>query len=184
MNVLGYNLPMRDKTPLILIVVLIGLAVLLVIDGGITKLFDGLITSANTFLRTTPLLIAAFLVAGFTQVLVNEEFVTRWLGKESGWKGIGLACLAGALIPGGPYVYYPIAAVLMKSGAGIGVLVAFVSAKNLWSVTRLPYEVALIGMEVTVSRFLLTLIFPPLLGWAAELLFGRVMDKIRSEASV
>jgi len=179
-----YNLSMRDKTPLFLVFVLVVLGILLMMDGGFPKLLDGFSTSALTFLRTAPLLIAAFLVAGFTQVLVTKEFVTRWLGKESGWKGIGLACLAGALIPGGPYVYYPIAAVIMKNGAGIGVLIAFVTAKNLWSVSRLPYEIALIGMEVTIYRFLLTLIFPPLLGWLAEILFGRFMDNIRREAPI
>ena len=175
---------MKDKTNILLILVLIGLGVLLVMDGGMPKLIQGFSVSAHTFINTAPLLVAAFLVAGFTQVLVTKEFVTRWLGKESGWKGIMLASFAGALIPGGPYVYYPIAAVIMKNGAGMGVLIAFVTAKNLWSISRLPYEVALIGGQVTLYRFLLTLIFPPLLGWVSELLFGGFMEKIRSEAPI
>lgn len=173
---------MRDKINILLIIVLIGLGALLVIQGGVPKLLDGFLSGLKTFGRVALLLVAAFLVAGLTQVLVTKELVTRWLGKESGWKGIGLACLAGALIPGGPYVYYPIAAVIMKNGAGIGVLMAFIAAKNLWSISRLPYEIALIGLDFTLQRFLITLIFPPLLGWLSEILFGNYMETIRNEA--
>ena len=74
-------------------------------------------------------------------------------GSRLGWKGIGLACLAGAMIPGGPYVYYPIAAVMLHNGAGLGVLVAFVVAKNLWSVSRLPLGDCSVGMGTYCDPF-------------------------------
>jgi uncharacterized membrane protein YraQ (UPF0718 family) len=79
-------------------------------------------------------------------------------------------------------VYYPIAGSLLGSGAGVGVLVAFVTAKNLWSITRLPYEFALLGSYLTLLRFGLTLVVPPLLGFAAEALFGRTIGRIREMA--
>jgi len=173
---------MRDKTPFYLAIVLLALIVLTVIQSGWQDVWKGFIAGVETFWQVVPLLFAAFLVAGLTQVLVTQEFVTKWLGSQTGWKGILLACLAGALIPGGPYVYYPIAAVMLHNGAGLGVLVAFVSAKNLWSVTRLPYEIALIGLEFTVARFLVTLIFPPLLGLLVNTLFGRYLDQVRTGA--
>ena len=173
---------MRDKTPLYLLLVLLLLISITVVQQGWSSVLDGFILGGKVLWQVIPLLIAAFLVAGMTQVLVTQEFVTKWLGSQSGWKGIGLACLAGALIPGGPYVYYPVTAVMLHNGAGLGVLVAFISAKNLWSVSRLPYEIALIGLDFTVSRFLLTLIFPPLIGFAAEALFGGYLDTIREKA--
>jgi uncharacterized membrane protein YraQ (UPF0718 family) len=86
------------------------------------------------------------------------------------------------LIPGGPYVYYPIAGSLLQSGAGLGVLIAFVAAKNLWSITRLPYEFALLGPQLTLLRYFLTLVFPPLLGYLAETLFGNNIERIREAA--
>jgi uncharacterized membrane protein YraQ (UPF0718 family) len=173
---------MRDKTPLILGAAAVVLAVVLGVTKGPGAILDGLQVGGEVLLSVVPLLAAAFLVAGLTQVLVTEEFVRNWLGAASGWKGIWLACLAGALIPGGPYVYYPIAAVLLHNGAGIGALVAFVAAKNLWSISRLPYEVALLGPELTVVRFAITLVIPPLLGVSAQLLFGRYQETIRKEA--
>jgi uncharacterized membrane protein YraQ (UPF0718 family) len=82
-------------------------------------------------------------------------------------------------MPGGPYVYFPIAAVLLKTGAGLGPLVAFVSAKNLWSISRLPLEVALLGSQLTLTRFMVTLILPPLMGFLAEKLFGYRLEAIQ-----
>ncbi|MDX1688343.1 MAG: permease [Candidatus Promineifilaceae bacterium] len=170
---------MKDRTTWILGGVALILALLAWRQGGLQAVGAGLIAGGEILLSVVPLLIAAFLIAGLIQVLVSRETVTRWLGAESGWRGIALACVGGALIPGGPYVYYPIAAVLMKSGASLGVLVAFVTAKNLWSVSRLPLEFALLGPELTVVRFGVTFLAPPLLGIAAEGLFGRYVAEIR-----
>ena len=170
---------MKDRTTWILGSAALILGVLAWQQGGWRLAWEGLLAGGQILLSVVPLLMAAFLIAGLIQVLVSRETVTRWLGTESGWRGIALACLGGALIPGGPYVYYPIAAVLMKSGASLGVLVAFVTAKNLWSVSRLPLEFALLGPQLTVVRFAVTLLAPPLLGLAAEGLFGRYVAEIR-----
>jgi uncharacterized membrane protein YraQ (UPF0718 family) len=168
-----------DRTTIFLIGVALALAVLAWAQGGAEKAFEGLVVGGRTLISVTPLLLAAFLLAGLIQVLVSREVIERWLGARSGWRGILLACFAGALIPGGPYVYYPLAGALLHSGAGLGALVAFVTAKNLWSVTRLPYEFALLGTQLTLIRYGLTLVIPPMLGMVAESLFGRAIDRIR-----
>ncbi len=173
---------MRNRIPILLALVPLTLAGLAWRRGGAELTLAGLLQGGQTLLSVVPLLLAAFLIAGLVQTLVSREVVTRWLGAGSGWRGLGLACLGGALIPGGPYVYYPIAAALMKSGAGLGVLVAFVTAKNLWSLSRLPMEFALLGPRLTIIRFAATLLLPPLLGFLAEFLFGRQMERIREAA--
>jgi uncharacterized membrane protein YraQ (UPF0718 family) len=174
------RIPKIDRTTGFLILVALILGVVAWLRGGSILMLRGIQLGAETLLSVTPMLIAAFLVAGLTQVLISKELVERWLSTSAGWRGILLACFAGALIPGGPYVYYPIAGSLLTSGAGLGVLVAFITAKNLWSISRLPYEFALLGPELTIARFLFTLIFPPLMGFLAEILFGRRIEKIRA----
>lgn len=171
-----------DRTTLFLTGVALALAAVAWRQGGAEKTLDGLASGGRTLLSVTPLLIAAFLLAGLVQVLISREVIERWLGSSSGWRGILLACLAGALIPGGPYVYYPLAGALLHSGAGLGALMAFVIAKNLWSVTRLPFEFALLGPHLTLMRYGLTLVIPPLLGMLAEALLGRAINRIREAA--
>ncbi len=144
--------------------------------GGV---WQGFSSGLGILISELPLLAAAFLTAGFLQALVKKEFIARWLGRDAGIKGILLACLGGGLIPGGPYAYYPIAGALLKSGAGLGVLIAFVTAKNLWSVSRLPLEIAILGTTVTIRRYLITFLIPPLLGIAVDRIFGGLIGKIR-----
>jgi uncharacterized membrane protein YraQ (UPF0718 family) len=173
------RLPKIDRTTGFLIIVALALAVIAWTRGGTTLFLKGILLGGETLLRVTPMLIAAFIVAGLTQVLISKEMVEKWLSAGSGWRGILLACAAGALIPGGPYVYYPIAGSLLTSGAGLGVLISFITAKNLWSISRLPYEFALLGPSLTITRYLITLIVPPIIGLIAELIFGRFIVRIR-----
>jgi uncharacterized membrane protein YraQ (UPF0718 family) len=169
-----------NATTIILLILLLVLIVIAWRLDGIEAVQNGALNGLRTLLSVIPILIAAFLIAGFTQVIVSQQVIERWLSGRSGWRGILIACVAGALIPGGPYVYYPIAGGLLLAGAGIGPLIAFVIAKNLWSVTRLPFEFALLGPELTFIRYALTLAIPPILGILAEWLFGGNIDQIRS----
>lgn len=176
-RMLGYL--RRQWTLALLVVVALLLAWMTWRQGGLDAVVSGLGRGTATLWSVTLLLVAAFIVAGLTQALVSREIIDRWLGAQSGWRGILLACLAGGLIPGGPYVYYPIAGALLQAGAGLGVLMAFVIAKNLWSITRIPMELALLGPRLTIIRYLLTLAVPPILGFLAEALFGRHLSKLR-----
>ena len=169
----------RNWVVLLLVVIAVLLAGIAWRQDGAGLVLAGVRSGGKIFLSVIPLLIAAFLIAGLIQTLVTQEFVTRWLGGQTGWKGILLGCVGGALIPGGPYVYYPIAAALLHAGAGLGSMVAFVTAKNLWSISRLPLEVALLGGHLTMVRFIATLLFPPLIGFLAEFLFGNRLESIR-----
>ncbi len=170
---------MRERTTLILVGVVLLLAVLAWNQGGWEMAGEGLLVGFRTLVRMSPLLVAAFLIAGLIQLFLTQENVSRWLGAESGWRGIFLACASGSLVPGGPFIYYPIAATLFRAGASLGVVVAFVSAKNLWPLVRLPIEFALLGPRLTLIRLAVTLFVPPLLGFLAQGLLGHQSDTIR-----
>ena len=169
----------KYRIHLVLVIVITILAAAAFQQAGWTGVWKGFSSGMGILIRELPLLSAAFLTAGLLQALIKKEFINNWLGREAGLKGILLACLGGGLIPGGPYAYYPIAGALLKSGAGLGVLVAFITAKNLWSVSRLPLEIAILGTTVTIRRYLITFLIPPLLGIAVEWLFGSLIEKIR-----
>lgn len=61
-------------------------------------------------------LLLGFMLAGLFEVLVSRELLVKWMGKESGVQGILLGWLVGLLMPGGPYVVFPLAASLLKEG--------------------------------------------------------------------
>ncbi|MBN1766187.1 MAG: permease [Sedimentisphaerales bacterium] len=121
-----------------------------------------------------PLLICAFIVAGMIQVLIPQESLNRWIGSESGMKGIFIGTIAGGFTPGGPYVSLPIATGLLKSGAGVGTMVAFITGWSLIAVGRLPMEVGIMGWKFTLIRLGCTFFLPPIAGWLAQTLFGTI----------
>lgn len=109
-------------------------------------------TSLRNVSLMLPLLVLGFLVAGLAEALVPRATVERLLGQQAGLKGILLGGAAGALMPGGPYIYYPVALSFFRSGAGIGTVVTFVVAKNLWSLARLPLEIGVLGPKLALVR--------------------------------
>lgn len=120
-----------------------------------------------------PMLLFAFLVAGMLQVLIPQSLVQTWLGDESGLRGILIGSLAGGFTPGGPYVSLPIAMVLVKSGAGAGTIIAFLTGWSLYAFGRLPMEVGILGWRLTLLRLASVLLFPPLAGLLARVLVRR-----------
>ena len=128
----------------------------------------GLNQAMRMTIQILPLLIFAFIVAGMVQVLLPHELISRWIGEESGMKGILLGTVAGAITPGGPYVSLPIVAGLLRSGASMGVMVAYITGWSLWALSRLPMEVGILGWKFAFVRLLSVLILPPIAGTLAH----------------
>ncbi len=132
----------------------------------------GMKSALNMIVQILPLLVFAFIVAGMVQVLLPRELLARWVGAESGIRGILIGTVAGGLSPGGPYVNLPIAAGLIRSGASVGTMVAFLTGWSLWAVSRLPMEVGILGWKFTAIRLASTFFFPPIAGLLAQMFFG------------
>jgi uncharacterized membrane protein YraQ (UPF0718 family) len=132
----------------------------------------GLKSAMNMTIQILPLVIFAFIVAGMIQVLVPHEFLSKWIGRESGIRGILIGTVAGSLVTGGPYVSLPIAAGLLRSGASVGTAVAFLTGWSLWAFARLPIEVSMMGWKFAVIRIASTFFFPPIAGLIANRLFS------------
>jgi uncharacterized membrane protein YraQ (UPF0718 family) len=128
----------------------------------------GLLAAGRTLWRNLAILLLGFVIAGLVQVLIPKDLITRWLGAETGFKGVLIGCAAGGLVPGSPYAVFPLVAALYQAGAGLGAVVGFVSAWSLWSVSRLPVEMALIGPRPALVRYAITFVVPPIAGLLAE----------------
>jgi len=170
-----------NKTMLGMAIIAIILAVIAFFQGGFPLVGRGFFITGQTLLGLFPLLIVAFLVAGLISILIPKEIVSKWLGKEAGWKGPFLGSLMGALVPGGPFFFYPLMATLIVSGANVGTMMSFVAAKTLWNVARLPMEIAFVGVELTAIRVLITFAIPILVGGAVNIFLPDYADRIREE---
>lgn len=162
---------MINGTLLVLLALLGGLVALAWWRGGPALVQQGL-SGGSTLLASYALIVAvSFLAAGFAEVLVPSEWVRATLGDDSGLRGLAIASAAGVLTPAGPFVSMPIAAALARSGAGLGPVVAFLTAWALLALHRfIAWEVPILGWRLAVLRYGVCLLLPFLAGWLARLL--------------
>jgi len=150
--------------------IITGVIALILIIIGYSKgqHINGLTESYRMAIEIIPMLIFAFIIGGMIQTLMPKELLSRLIGAESGIRGIIFGAIAGALTPGGPYTSMPIAAGLLRSGASIPTMVAFITGWSLWAIARIPIEVGILGWKFTVVRIASISVFPILAGLIAQ----------------
>lgn len=112
---------------------------------------------------------AAVLLAGFLQVLVPKEIVSKWLGRESGMKGLLIATFAGIVMPGGPITTFPLVVAFYAAGADMGVLIAFLVSWSILGFNRvIVWELPFLGPDFVFIRLLASAWLPILAGLIAR----------------
>src|SRR5213076_690456 len=129
---------------------LLGVALLVAFAKDAALPVRGLLSTGKLLRGVWPELLLGFLLAGLLDVLIPQPVLSRWLGSEHMAQGILVGWVAGLAIPGGPYLLFPVAANLLRSGAAPGPLIALLTAKTLVSPIRmLTYEAPLLGWPLT-----------------------------------
>jgi len=134
----------------------------------------GLKAAGTMLIQLIPLLVFAFIIAGMIPLLVPQQTIAGWIGAESGFRGILIGTIVGAVMPGGPFVSLPLAAGFLRVGAGVGTMVAFVTGWSLLAFSRLPLEIGVLGWKFTLIRLACTFFFAPIAGLIANKLFSNV----------
>jgi uncharacterized membrane protein YraQ (UPF0718 family) len=119
-----------------------------------------------------PRLVPALLLAGMLQVLVPQETVSRYLGREGGFRSILIASVAGVVTPGGPMVTVPFLVALANSGAAVAPLVAYMTSWSLFGMQRIiAWEAPLMGWQFVIVRVVPSLAFPIIAGWLVQVFY-------------
>jgi uncharacterized membrane protein YraQ (UPF0718 family) len=113
----------------------------------------------KAFENILPQLLAILVIIGIMLALLTLEQISKLLGKESGWLGVLFASTIGAitLIPG--FVAFPLAAALLKSGAGYSQIAAFVSTLMMVGIVTMPVEIKYFGKKATIIRNISAFVF-------------------------
>lgn len=162
----------------------ITLLIMLILTGTMTLIaykkspelpLQGVMAGGKLFLSIFPAMALGFILAGMITMVLPKELMSRWLGEGSGIRGMLLGTVAGMLTPGGPFIQFPIVAALLKAGAGVAPLVAYITAWSLTALNRfLVYEVPLLGTKLALCRIAISLVFPMVIGWLTRLLWMRL----------
>ncbi len=136
-------------------------------------LSGGLLEGGRMAVDVLPIMLLTFVIAGLFTQLVPKDVLLDWIGNESGWRGIVIGSIAGILAPGGPMTMFPLVGLIQQAGAGIGTLVALVTAWSMWGVRMILLESALISPRFALFKFLSCFFVPMLAGAIAHLAYGR-----------
>ena len=117
-------------------------------------------------------LLPAFFIAGAMTALIPKAAITRFLGRNSP-KHISYpaAVASGSLLAVCSCTIVPLFAGIYKKGAGIGPAITFLFFAPAANILALIYTSGLIGPDLALARFFLSLVFGIGIGWIMALLF-------------
>jgi uncharacterized membrane protein YraQ (UPF0718 family) len=138
-------------------------------DDSLKKGFE---LAWQTARRNVALMMVAFVIVGYVNVLSPTDLIQAWIGPGTGFRGILLGELIGMLLPGGPYVVFPLIAILYQAGAGLGPAVTIITSWSTQALLTIGFELPFMGWRFTAVRWGLGLVVPLVAGVVAALFFG------------
>ena len=143
--------------------------IIVYVRDGSERALAILTNDLGIFASMLPKMMAGCLVSAFVTRLLPREVVARLVGTESGFLGLLIATLMGAVLPGGPITIYPLAGAFLVLGADAGTAIAFITAWNLLGYNRaLIWEMPFFGVDFVLWRILVALPLPFLAGALAR----------------
>ena len=134
-----------------------GLTVSFFKDRGKTR--AALIKAWKAFENILPQFLTILIIIGLALAILSPETITSLLGTSSGILGVLAAAVIGSitLIPG--FVAFPLAAALLKNGAGYMQIAAFISTLMMVGIVTLPLEIKTFGKRAAILRNTFALVF-------------------------
>ena len=128
----------------------------------------------KSFENIMPQFLGIFVLIGIVLAILNPQIISKIIGGSSGWLGVLLASLVGAitLIPG--FIAFPLSAMLLQGGAGYMQIGAFISSLMMVGVVTLPLEIRYFGRKAALMRNLLAFVFSFLVAFVIGKVVGRV----------
>lgn len=158
-----------DGAFIFLAAVAIAAGIAAVVIRGPSAIPDALRIVLSDAMFITPLIVLGLVVGALFTALVPRETVSRYLGQQAGLNGILIASFVGTVMPAGPFAAFPIVLALGRSGAGIGALIAFLTAWGAVGLHRVfVWELPFMGGEFAALRFFTSLPMPILAGLMAD----------------
>ena len=143
-------------------------------DGfeGVAEIFT---SDLELFGGILPRVLAGCLLGAFLAEILPHEKISRSLGPNSGLKGLLIGTLFGAILPGGPFTAYPVAAALLTVGADFGATIAMVVSWTLIGYGRaIAWELPILGVDFTLWRIVISLPIPVLAGALGRFVYVRM----------
>ena len=138
-------------------------------DKNKTK--KALLKAWKSFRGILPEFLGVISFVGIMLSIVNPQAISKLIGNASGWWGVVISSIVGAitLIPG--FIAFSTSAALLENGAGYTQMGAFISSLMMVGVMTYPVEVKYFGKKTALLRNVFSFIF----SYFVAFVIGKVM---------
>ena len=126
------------------------------------------IIAKKVLLKTAPNILMVLGIVGLTLGILTPETISELIGAEAGFMATILAALIGAITLMPSLIAFPLAGSLLRSGATVVTISAFVTTLVMVGMVTMPMEIKALGVKFTLLRnglgFIAALIIAVIMG--------------------
>lgn len=126
--------------------------------------------AGKSLFKMAPSLLTILGIVGLILGILTPEIISQLLGAEAGLIGTATAAVLGAIILIPSLVAFPLAGSLLRSGATVMTISAFITTLVMVGIVTAPMEIKALGKKFTLLR--------NGLGFLAALLIAGIMGVI------
>ena len=104
------------------------------------------------FIKMLPMVLIIILGIGLLLGLVSPSTISQFAGEQSGFWGVLIVGLLGAVLFIPALLSFPLAASLLDGGASISVVAAFITTLTMIGTVTLPLEIRELGKKMALLR--------------------------------
>lgn len=124
--------------------------------------------AGKALLKTAPSLLTVLGIVGLTLGILTPETISKLVGAEAGYLATITAAVLGAITLIPSLVAFPLAGSLLRSGATIMTISAFITSLVMVGIVTAPMEIKTLGKKFALLRnslgFLAALIIAGIMG--------------------
>lgn len=116
------------------------------------KTIQGLKVAVTAFFRILPMVLAIVILIGLILGFVPPAKISWFIGDQSGFAGVLVIALLGAVLHIPALISFPLASSLLKAGASVTAVATFVTTLTMIGTVTLPLEIKELGKRMALLR--------------------------------
>ena len=139
------------------------------------KSFKIAFTSFKQMIEVVP---PIMVMLGLMDVWIPRETMMKYMGDNSGIRGIFISILIGSIAAGPMYAAFPFAKVLLKKRVKFSNIIIFMNAWCVTKISTLIFEFSSLGYKFTLARLFIDIPGVIIMGYLVEALIPK--DELNS----
>ncbi len=116
------------------------------------KAMHSLLAALKAGFKMLPMVLIIIVVVGLLLGFLPPDRISAFLGEQSGFGGVIITSLLGAVLHIPALVSFPLAGSLLQAGASVAAIAAFITTLTMIGTVTLPMEIKIMGKKMALLR--------------------------------